>query len=147
MKDALVAAAIAQVLSQIRTANGYATNIGAEIRHGSPAQVEPGVLFLSDEQEDDVLEQKGCNVTRRQPFTAEVTLPCTDATRPAVARSVVSDICRALWPDEESSEFKGLLAARPVYAGRRILPRTSGQALVTVQVLFQVKFVFNLSNP
>lgn len=147
MKDALIAARLQHCLSRIRQANGFATDIGALIKHGSRAQVEVGVLYLSDEQEDEVLEQKGCAVTRRQPYTAEVTLSCGDDTRRAVAHAAIADLCRALWPEKEDDELKNLLADRPAYVGRSIKPRTDGQNLVTVQLRFQVKFVFNLANP
>lgn len=147
MKDTLIAARLKQILSGIRQANGFATDIGAVIKHGSRAQVDAGVLYLSDEQEDEVLEQKNTSIVRRQPYTAEVSLPCLDDTRQTVAHDAIADLCRALWPEKEDDELKALLADRPAYVGRSIKPRTDGQNLVTVQLKFQVKFVFNLANP
>lgn len=147
MKDTDIAARLQHCLSRIRQANGFETDIGALIKYGSRAQVEQGTLYLSDEEEDEVVEQKNTATVRRQPYTAEITLACTDETRRTVAHTAFSDLCRAIWPAEEDDELKKLLADRPAYVGRRILPRTEGQNLVTVQLKFQVKFVFNLANP
>lgn len=147
MKDTLIATRLQHCLSRIRQDNGFATDIGAVIKHGSRAQVEAGVLYLSDEQEDTVLDQKNAIVTRQQPYTVEVSLPCADDTRQVVAHAAIADMCRAIWPEKEDDELKNLLADRPAYVGRSIKPRTDGQNLVTVQIKFQVKFVFNLANP
>lgn len=147
MKDTLIADRIRACLSRIRQANGFATDLGAVIKHGSPSQVAPGTLYLSDEEEDTILEQKNAVVTRQQPYTVEATLPCTDETRQTVAHAALDDLFRAIWPQEEDDELKNLLADRPAYVGRSIKPRTDGQNLVTVQLRFQVKFVFNLSHP
>lgn len=58
MKDTDIAARLQHCLSRIRQANGFETDIGALIKYGSRAQVEQGTLYLSDEEEDEVVEQK-----------------------------------------------------------------------------------------
>ncbi len=87
---------IAAALSQIRVANGWLTDIGANVRHWPPLNIPiaEDTLLLRDIEED--VEDPGSNLVERELRVTAVAVRTGDNARPTGLRAALADLTKRL---------------------------------------------------
>jgi hypothetical protein len=141
-----IAEAIKARIETIRTANGYATDIGQTVHRGRRQLETPDTATLYEGEED-------ASKPRAVPYTATAIINFTieacahcDPDNPDIAGHIlIADIQRAVFSDDNT--LSGLLSETIQYAGRVIQPRIDGQSIVNVQVRLQATYTLTPATP
>lgn len=139
-----MAAYIATLLSDIRTANGYSTEIGRLVLRGRRSLEDrhnPCVVLHEgdDTPKDDTLK----NVILRQEYIVEAHHTCDPDNPNDIAHDMIADIKKAIWKDPTW----GGAVRQIYYRGRGMQPREDGLTVVSAFVRFAVEYADNLQNP
>lgn len=141
-----VALALSARIAAITTANGYATNVGAQVFRGR-LTIDQGDLPCSVivEGEDTVEDGKlSGKVKLAQRYIIEGHAECDPAQPNDIAHLILADLKRAIFGGEKN--FAGLLHDLR-YVGRNIGARPDGTAIVAASVEIECVFVEDLTNP
>ncbi|WP_148715051.1 hypothetical protein [Chitinolyticbacter meiyuanensis] len=134
--------ALSTRLAGIRTADGFHTDIGAEVFRGRVAFDPDRVPCVVLVEKDDVpLEQKRSAVKLGLPYLL-IGYACCDPAHPNdTAHQIIADIKRALFSPADPLHPK----VREIqYQGRSILPREDGLSLVSAVVEIRLEVVGEL---
>ena len=146
------AAELAQRLSNISTANGYATDIGLRTFRGRrrlDAQQLPCAVVI--ERPDEPVSQNGSKVKTLRKYVLEGHAKCDPDNPNDVGHDLLSDIKRAVFAGAIGIDAR--LSAGNVksysltYSGSSIAPRDDGLDVVSASVEVALEFVEDLSNP
>lgn len=141
-----IAKKITARLAQIRVANGYATDLGANLFRGR-RQLNPGHLPAGVVVEGDDLIAKdngGDRVKLTLPIIIEAHLECDPDNPNDVAHQAIADLKRCVFSGDPRWDG-AVLATR--YVGRIIRPRDDGEKRVAAQVKIELDYVEDLANP
>lgn len=143
-----IANELAARLARIRTANGFETDIGRDVKRGKrkmPADDAPPCVVMI-EGNDTPQDRPGRVplVLIEQPYTFDAFDKCDPDHPNDQAHKMIRDIKRAIFAGDATLGGK---VSRVLYQGRDIGPRPDGTALVQVRVLIDVEFIEDLTNP
>jgi len=141
-----IAEALVARLQNVRTTNGYHTNVGREVFRGKRKLMEADVTTLFEDEEDaGPPKAEPYTAIAVQHFIAEAATTC-DPDNPEIAgHKLVADLCKTLFSADLT--LSGLLEAPLTYTGRVIQPRVDGQSLVNVQIKLDATYRFTPANP
>lgn len=150
-----LAAAIATRISEIRTSNGYSTNIGQTVFRGRATLVEenlPAAVLV--EGDDKVLDAashgnmpaslKSSMVKLSQRYIVEGHTVCDPDNPNDAAHLILADLKKAIFKGDKT--FGGVVKTL-TYVGRNIGRREDGASLIAASVVFDAQFVEDLANP
>ena len=143
-KAAYIATALAARLAQVRTTNGYETNVGQVVFRGR-RNTEPGPHITLYEGEDTVKEQTlKAMVHLTQVYVAEAVDACDPDNPNDRAHQMLSDLKRAVFGSDQTL---GGLVKMVEYRGRLIGTREEGQDYCFASIRFAVEYVEDLKAP
>lgn len=143
-KAAQIATALAARLTQVRTTNGYETNVGQVVFRGR-RNTEPGPHITLYEGEDTVKEQTLKAMTHlTQVYVAEAVDTCDPDNPNDRAHQMLSDLKRAVFGSDQTL---GGLVKMVEYRGRLIGTREEGQGYCFASIRFAVEYVEDLKAP
>ena len=154
-KAKTLSAAVAARLQTILTANGYTTDLGANVYRGQTAipddHLPAAVLVeLEDEIETQAVTHKtstGAEVISNilLPLNIEIIAEAADPHHPAdTAHDYIADVKRAIFSGDLTW---GKLATHTRYLGRNINPPEPGSNLITARVQIRIGYIEDLANP
>jgi hypothetical protein len=143
-----IAAELAARLARIRTANGFETEIGRDVKRGKrkvPADDAPPCVVMI-EGNDDPQDRPGRipMVLVQQSYMFDAFDRCDPDNPNDQAHKMIRDLKRTIFAGDATLGGK---VSKVIYQGRDIGPRPDGAALVQVRVLIDVEFVEDLTNP
>lgn len=143
-----IAADIAARLSLIRTAGGFETDIGRDVKRGRrkiPADDAPPCVVLL-EGDDDPKDRPGRIplVLVQQAYRLDGFDQCDPDNPNDQAHKMIRDLKRVIFAGDATLGGK---VSKVMYLGRDIGPRPDGAALVQAQVMIMVEYVEDLTNP
>lgn len=147
-KSADIAAAVAARIETIRTANGYATEIGVRVYRGRRKIDEghlPCAVIVEGDDEVPDMREGSTQAKIRQPFIIEGHTDCDPDNPNDAAHAIVADIKRAIFSGDLT--LGGLTRSAVRYAGRSIAPREDGLSIVSAAVEISIEFVEELAQP
>jgi hypothetical protein len=143
-KASTIAQTLATIIGTIRTANGYATDIGAQVFRGKRKLDESdppcSTIFEGEDMEQ---AQQGPAVRLRQRYVVEGVSTCDPDNPNDAAHAIIADIKKAVWRNDEP--FGVGVEVR--YAGRSIGTREVGSTLIAAAIELEIVFAENLANP
>jgi hypothetical protein len=142
-----IAEALKSRLEAIRTAAGYATDVGTTVYRGRRQLNEENActLFEGEEDASGAAKKEPYTVTAIIHFTAEGAVACDPLNPDLAGHDLVADMQRALFTGD--STLGGLLAGPLTYTGRVIQPRQDGQSIVTVQIKLDAIYTMTPATP
>lgn len=143
-KAAQIATALAARLTQVRTTNGYETNVGQTVYRGR-RNVEPSTHTTLYEGEDTAKEQSLKAVVHlTQVYVAEAVDTCDPNNPNDRAHQILSDLKRAVFGSDQTL---GGLVKTIEYRGRLIGTREEGQDYCFASIRIAVEYVEDLKAP
>jgi len=130
-------------------AQGAETNLGAALYRGR-RQIDDEMIPCASviEGDDEIVEQKGPEVTVRQKYAIYAYVPCDPADPNVAAHAALRDMKRAIWRTNGQVDYRwGRTVREVVYEGKDIAPRSDGQAFVLAILVFTVEYVETLGAP
>lgn len=144
-KASQIAAALNARIEAITIANGYSTNIGAQVYRGrlslDPSELPCAVMV---EGEDQVEDRTKIKVKLAQRYVFEGHSECNPLQPNDTAHLILADIKRALFTGDLTL---GGLIVEMRYIGRSIGARPDGTAIVAASVEIEAVFAEDLTNP
>lgn len=140
-----VAVALSGRIAGIKPANGFQTDIGAQVFRGklrlSDTDVPCAIIM---EKDDSPMQQQGVKIKNRCPFLIEGHAACDPDHPNDTGHKIVSDIKKAIWGDK-SALHPSVKEIR--YVGRSLSPREDGFAQVSAVVEIEIELIEQLDNP
>jgi hypothetical protein len=149
-----IGTALSVKLAEIRTVNGFNTEIGYKVFKGRRSlddKAIPCVVLaeLADNAADSTAHGKIITVAQR--YTMEAHIPCDPNNPNDAAHDVIEDIKKCVFAGLSDINNTGRFFSDKVktlkYVGKAILPRQDGTAFVGASVTVEVVFKENLTAP
>lgn len=143
-----IAAEISVRMARIRTAGGFETDIGRDVKRGRrkiPADDAPPCVVIF-EGDDDPQDRPGRIplVLVQQAYVFDAYDKCDPDNPNDQAHKMIRDLKRAIFAGDATLGGK---VSKVMYIGRDIGPRPDGAALVQARVMIVIEYVEDLTNP
>lgn len=139
---------IATLLTEIRVANGYETDVGQRVFRGKLKHDEDLVPYcVVVEGEDRPTDGAGDEIAVRQQYAVGAYLKCDPDNPNDAAHQAIRDIRRVIFARGTTPGARARLGNRVKrvrYLGKDIGPRADGRDIVFAIVHFEVEYVDNL---